>query len=261
MTHPNSTDYSHSNPQSFPISSLLYHSPPMHSEQFNPSLRRIPPSTVYHKPSRTTFPSYLPHYHSSIMSHYNHRLPGVESLLNMTQSTEYGRRQPDSSHHHHHHRSRSSRMEIDHPSTNIPRPRRPDSHPRPSSSLHRNPGRLPSVSEVLGAAPQPNHAPPSRHPQNRTHSQVPASSSGSHERNTSPTDGSSRLPSQRHPCERCGRTFTRKSDAAKHIRVVHDKLKVFACTVCGRRFARKDYCTVSFYCFYLSFFFHRSARF
>lgn len=47
------------------------------------------------------------------------------------------------------------------------------------------------------------------------------------------------------PCDRCGRVFARKADALKHIRVVHDKLKTFSCVVCGKRFARKDYCVVS----------------
>lgn len=52
---------------------------------------------------------------------------------------------------------------------------------------------------------------------------------------------------KRHPCERCGRIFSRKADAAKHISVVHDRIKNFICINCGRRFGRKDYLVVSGY--------------
>lgn len=48
-----------------------------------------------------------------------------------------------------------------------------------------------------------------------------------------------------YPCERCGRMFTRKADAVKHIRVVHDKIKNYACSICEKKFGRKDYCMVS----------------
>lgn len=46
---------------------------------------------------------------------------------------------------------------------------------------------------------------------------------------------------KRYPCERCDKSFTRKSDARKHVRVVHDRLKIFVCEVCDKKFARKDY--------------------
>lgn len=54
----------------------------------------------------------------------------------------------------------------------------------------------------------------------------------------------SRTKRMGYPCERCGRIFGRKADALKHIRVVHEKLKIFSCRVCCKRFARKDYCMV-----------------
>lgn len=47
-----------------------------------------------------------------------------------------------------------------------------------------------------------------------------------------------------HPCQRCGRIFSRKADAAKHISVVHDRVKNFLCIICTRRFGRKDYLVV-----------------
>lgn len=46
-------------------------------------------------------------------------------------------------------------------------------------------------------------------------------------------------------CEQCGRVFNRRPDMLKHVRVVHDRVKDFACDVCGRRFGRKDYLSVS----------------
>lgn len=48
----------------------------------------------------------------------------------------------------------------------------------------------------------------------------------------------------KHPCERCGRLFGRKSDGMKHFPEVHERAKDYACSVSGRQFARKDYCTV-----------------
>lgn len=96
--------------------------------------------------------------------------------------------------------------------------------------------RLPSVSEVLGIRRDPHALDAWHHP--------PRQSYATDDARTSHADSSVRR--QGYPCERCGRMFTRKSDAQKHIKVVHDKVKNFACVVCGRRFGRKDYCTVSF---------------
>lgn len=47
------------------------------------------------------------------------------------------------------------------------------------------------------------------------------------------------------PCPQCRRLFSRRSDVSKHIRVVHERLKVFECSICGKGFARKDYLAVS----------------
>lgn len=68
---------------------------------------------------------------------------------------------------------------------------------------------------------------------------LPSSSAGQSSRRSSPSSGVG------HPCDRCGRVFTRRADAAKHIRVVHDRVKNFVCDLCGRRFGRKDYLIVS----------------
>lgn len=46
-------------------------------------------------------------------------------------------------------------------------------------------------------------------------------------------------------CERCGRIFNRRADMLKHVRVVHDRVKDFECEICGRKFGRKDYLSVS----------------
>ena len=51
----------------------------------------------------------------------------------------------------------------------------------------------------------------------------------------------SRIIQKRYPCDRCEKDFTRKSDAKKHIRVVHERLKTFICNICNKGFARKDY--------------------
>eukprot|EP00177_Eucheuma_denticulatum_P008838 GFKZ01016048.1.p1 GENE.GFKZ01016048.1~~GFKZ01016048.1.p1 ORF type:complete len:212 (+),score=9.83 GFKZ01016048.1:83-637(+) len=93
--------------------------------------------------------------------------------------------------------------------------------------------RLPSVSEVLASSRDPRATDAWHHP--------PRQSYAPDDPRTSHADSSVRR--QGYPCERCGRLFTRKSDAQKHILVVHDKVKNFACAVCGRRFGRKDYCT------------------
>lgn len=61
---------------------------------------------------------------------------------------------------------------------------------------------------------------------------------------TSTTSPSTTQKRSGYPCDRCGRVFARRADALKHIRVVHDKLKTFCCVVCGKKFARKDYCVV-----------------
>lgn len=119
-------------------------------------------------------------------------------------------------------------------------------HPPGSSSMgsrssqhhsnHAGASRLPSVSEVLGKGRDSGMGDGWHHSSPRSNPSDYASSSQA--------DGSSKK--QGYPCERCGRLFTRKSDAQKHIRVVHDRVKNFACAVCGRRFGRKDYCTVCF---------------
>jgi len=37
-------------------------------------------------------------------------------------------------------------------------------------------------------------------------------------------------------CEKCGHTTQNRGDMKKHMRAVHDKLKLYACEVCGGRF-------------------------
>lgn len=105
---------------------------------------------------------------------------------------------------------------------------------------HQNIERLPSIHEML-QRPFPNDvgnlpygdSSPSPHETDETQESTSCSRSG--------TKTGSCLG---YPCDRCGRLFNRKADALKHIQVVHDKLKLFACRVCGRRFGRKDYCAV-----------------
>lgn len=102
--------------------------------------------------------------------------------------------------------------------------------------------RLPSVNELLKST-------------QREHTVSASKGSASiHDRGTPVNEyGNSSIdnPSKpKHPCEQCGRLFSRKSDALKHIRVVHERVKDFACCVCGRKFARKDYCTVCAYHLY-----------
>lgn len=194
------------------------------------------------------------------------RLPPVSTLLKMTDMDDFSsshrndRRSHRSSNHfdgghlsasftHHRGRSPASPMEIDHPSSSSSRSRRQDAPSRGSASgskstihSHRGGHLLPSVSEVLGSArdSRGNEWPPST-----MHER--GSASGSRSMQVPPPVVE--VPSHGHgghPCERCGRMFTRKSDAIKHKRVVHDKVKTFTCRECGRKFARKDYCTVSF---------------
>lgn len=92
--------------------------------------------------------------------------------------------------------------------------------------------RLPSIHEVLASVSLGPSGSPST-------SSTPSSSLASPSGRRMSTSGVG------HPCDRCGRIFTRRADAAKHVRVVHDRVKNFACDICGRRFGRKDYLIVS----------------
>lgn len=88
------------------------------------------------------------------------------------------------------------------------------------------PVQLPSIDEVLRAATrQPSSA--------STSTTVAVTRDNASRRSTT------------HSCQRCGRTFTRRADVAKHVRVVHDRVKNYVCDICGRRFGRKDYLAVS----------------
>lgn len=112
-----------------------------------------------------------------------------------------------------------------------------------SSHGHKSASLLPSVSEMLASD--------SAHTGNWTSVNSEQSSRGpsAAARHADMPSRAMSVPSSRqsgHPCERCGRMFTRKSDAVKHKRVVHDKVKTYVCRECGRKFARKDYCTVSY---------------
>lgn len=107
-------------------------------------------------------------------------------------------------------------------------------HPQNSSV------RLPSIHEVLAST---NIELP--HPSVEHHSVAPTAQSASDSERKSSTTRTA------HQCDRCGRVFTRRADLLKHIRVVHDRVKNFACEICGRRFGRKDYLTVSSYFWYL----------
>lgn len=94
--------------------------------------------------------------------------------------------------------------------------------------------RLPSIHEVLASTnidvPYPSPNQPS--------ADTSGQSSSDPERRSSMTRAG-------HQCDRCGRVFTRRADVLKHVRVVHDREKNFVCEICGRRFGRKDYLTVS----------------
>lgn len=96
--------------------------------------------------------------------------------------------------------------------------------------------RLPSVNELLKSSQREHAASGSRH----SASFQEKGRSEEEYRNTS----TAKTANQKHPCKKCGRLFSRKADATKHIRVVHERVKDFSCCVCGRKFARKDYCTV-----------------
>lgn len=94
--------------------------------------------------------------------------------------------------------------------------------------------RLPSIHEVLAST---NIEIPYPSPD-----QAPAETSGQSSFDPQRRSSMSRAG---HQCDRCGRVFTRRADVLKHIRVVHDRVKNFVCEICGRRFGRKDYLTVS----------------
>ncbi|KAF8460158.1 hypothetical protein BDZ91DRAFT_664694 [Kalaharituber pfeilii] len=38
----------------------------------------------------------------------------------------------------------------------------------------------------------------------------------------------------------CPRKFSTPKDRKRHVETVHDKLRPFACSVCGKRYGRKD---------------------
>lgn len=123
----------------------------------------------------------------------------------------------------------------------LPHDSRPSSSRRHHYAHNSHQAPLPSVNEVLGRRSNPvpteqQHWPPL--------SETPRKAADDSNRPPHSSSSPRGTKKQGYPCERCGRMFTRKSDALKHIRVVHDRLKVFACQVCDRRFARKDYCTV-----------------
>ena len=42
-------------------------------------------------------------------------------------------------------------------------------------------------------------------------------------------------------CEKCSKTFTRKSDLKRHITQVHDEKKLYQCGICSKRFSRKQH--------------------
>lgn len=170
------------------------------------------------------------------------RLPSVETLLNLTNeyasatktqsqsfsSLPYSGNQQQ----HHHHRSGVplySTAERSHHTDSF-HPARKDALELQSQSYTR----LPSVEEVLQG-------------KNFHHHKQMTYGTTSDDSRSSKFPRASFAPSPPagkpgYPCERCGRLFTRKSDAIKHIRVVHDRLMPFSCAVCGRKFARKDYC-------------------
>lgn len=121
-----------------------------------------------------------------------------------------------------------------------------------------NTGSLPSISNLLDISSRPSHSGSSdkhalSHGQSHGYGHESHAQKSSNQRDEYDTlyrqssNDELRTTQQRrtgYPCERCGRVFGRKADALKHIRVVHDKLKIFSCRVCGKRFARKDYCMV-----------------
>lgn len=120
---------------------------------------------------------------------------------------------------------------------------RPDgggsSHPSRSAHLGRQAERLPSVNEVLSGQVHRRSASRQYRAEDQMHLVAPSVGSGQ------------KKPG--FPCERCGRVFTRKSDAIKHVRVVHDRVMAYSCVVCGRKFARKDYCMVRLFTIFACF--------
>lgn len=154
-------------------------------------------------------------------------LPSIKSLLNMPSEMDGHHSQHSRKQYHSGTSSSSTRTHHHHYN--------PDRRPKPyDSHRHTEIPKLPSVNEVLASAQRPTPDPFLSYNYKRE--------SGSSSRDIRSSGESSKKSG--YPCERCGRLFTRKSDALKHIRVVHDRLKVYACCVCDRRFARKDYCTV-----------------
>lgn len=202
------------------------------------------------------------------------RLPPVSTLLKMTEmdndysavhrsdrrahraSNNFDGSHLSASFSHHRGRSSASSMEIDHPISISSRSRRQE-HPirssasaaRPTTHSHRGGNLLPSVSEVLGPA-HDSRSSQWPHPSSLAHDRSNASGSRTGQAPPPVVPGPS-AGQGGHPCERCGRMFTRKSDAVKHKRVVHDKVKTYTCRECGRKFARKDYCTVCLKTFFL----------
>ncbi|KAA8490796.1 Zinc finger protein [Porphyridium purpureum] len=47
----------------------------------------------------------------------------------------------------------------------------------------------------------------------------------------------SATPKPSFPCERCGRTFSRKAHMQDHVRIVHEKKRPFVCEHCGKTFS------------------------
>lgn len=130
-------------------------------------------------------------------------------------------------------RSQGRLSGIRHSSSSSPQPGYANQPPQPSPSSSSSSIRLPSIDQVLASS---TLAPSYQHGPSSSTSSIPAPLP--HRRSASSTST--------HRCERCFRSFTRKADVAKHIRVVHDKEKRFICDICGRPFGRKDYLAVRY---------------
>lgn len=206
------------------ISSVGYPAPAL------PTFKSLPKYIFPNSRPSTSSLSYSANMNPSLLPGIHELLPGTE-VMHFTDPPSH----PASSHH----RSDSCYKMF--------HSRRSTSHSSKTNSSHFSScGRgqpnapLPSVNELLKGLHDSSFTSMDTIPQSPC-----SSGSRSHQqRRSTATSSQKNQKKTTYSCPLCSRTFTRKSDAGKHQRVVHDKLIDSKCFVCHRQFTRKDYCAV-----------------